>query len=162
MFCTYNRTFYEYLSRGGKENEKEIQDCSRYCSHNNHYRNLLYCIAYTMTIIACDDQILSQDDCKNYLDEKYSKSPQVIHFKEMYPGITGLSFTTINFKAVSVSATSMMNEKRFADLEINLEDFSSRHRCADFNLPDDDHITVDIANPTIEDMNNNYCLGQRE
>lgn len=115
-------------------------------------------VVMTMTIILCDGKIMSQDDCGNYLEEKYLKLPQAIHFRDMYPDPPGLGFETINFKAVRISATSSMEEKRVADLVINLEDSSMVYRCYDFNLSEDDHITVDITNPTIDDMSNNYCL----
>lgn len=123
---------------------------------------LFFLLPATYLPIICDDKILGQDDCGNYLEEKYSKLSQVEHFREMYPDPPGLGFKTIMFKAVSAIATSSMEEKRIADLEINLEDSTITYRCYDLTMSHDDHITVDITNPTIEDMNNNYCLGQRK
>ncbi len=112
----------------------------------------------TMTVILCDDRILNLDDCGDYLQEKYLKLPAVQHFREMYPDPPGLGFKSTLFKAVSISATSSMEKKKIADLEISLENPSIIYRCYDVVLSNDQHIAVEIINPTINDMNNNYCL----
>jgi hypothetical protein len=113
----------------------------------------------TMTVILCDDRILGLDDCGPYLEEKYLKLPLMQQFREMYPDPPGLGFKSTMFKAVSIFTMSSMEEKKIADLEINLDDLSATYRCYDVALPHDEHVTVDITNPTIDDMNNNYCLG---
>ena len=116
----------------------------------------------TMTVILCDDQTLNLDDCGPYLEEKYSNLPEVRQFRELYPDPPGLSFASDKFKAINVSATSSMEEKRLAELEISLEDYIITYRCYDHNLPDEKAVTVTITNPTLEDMNNNYCLEKRK
>lgn len=116
----------------------------------------------TMTVILCDDQTLGLDDCGPYLEKKYSNLPEVRHFRELYSDPPGLGFASNMFKAVSVSATSSMEEKRFAELEISLEDFTITYRCHDHNLPDEKAVTVAIASPTLEDMDDNHCLEARE
>jgi len=113
----------------------------------------------TMSVILCDDKILNLDSCGDYLEEKYSKLSSVKHFREMYPDPPGLGFKSNMFQAVSVIATSSMEEKQVAELEINLKNSSITYRCYDLNFSDDNSITVHITNPTTDDMDGNYCLG---
>jgi len=123
---------------------------------------IYFALPPTMTVILCDDKTLNLDDCGPYLEEKYSNLPEVIHFRELYPDPPGLGFASDTFKAVSVSATSSMEEKRFAELEISLEYSTITYRCHDHNLPDEKAVTVAIASPTLEDMDDNHCLEARE
>ncbi|WP_420545535.1 hypothetical protein [Nitrosopumilus sp.] len=123
---------------------------------------IYFALPPTMTVILCDDKTLNLDDCGPYLEEKYSDMPEVRHFRELYPDPPGLGFASDKFKAISVSATSSMEEKRLAELEISLEDYTITYRCYDHNLSDEKAVTVAIASPTIEDMNNNYCLEKRK
>ena len=119
---------------------------------------IYFALPPTMTVILCDGQTLNLDDYGPYLKEKYSNIPEVRQFRESYPDAPGLGFTSNMFKAISLSATSSMEEKRFAELEISLEDSTIKYCCYDYNLHGEKAITVAIASPTLEDMNNNYCL----
>ena len=110
----------------------------------------------TMTVILCDDLLLGLDDCGSYLEEKYLKLPLVQHFKEMYSDPPGLGFSSDRFNAVGVSASSILADKIFVFLEIDLNDSTITYECQNHNLGDE-YLIVKIKNPTIEDLDNNDC-----
>lgn len=110
----------------------------------------------TMTVILCDDLILNQDECWKHLTEKYLKLPIVQHFKETYPDPPGLGLTTDRFQAVGVTASSILADKIFVFLEIDLKDLTVTYICQNHNLGDD-YLIVELVNPTIEDIDNNDC-----
>ena len=110
----------------------------------------------TMTVILCDDKILNLDDCGDYLEEKYLRLPLVQHFKEMYFAPPGLGFSSDKFKAVKMSAYSILADKIFVFLEIDLNDLTVTYEYQNHNFGDD-YLIVKIENPTIEDLDNNDC-----
>ena len=110
----------------------------------------------TWTVILCDDQFLGLDACGDYLQEKYSKLPIVEYFVSAYPDPGDLSFTSDKFKVVSVSASSILTNKIFVFLEINLDDLTVTYTCQNHNLGKD-YLVMEIINPTIEDLNDNNC-----
>jgi len=123
---------------------------------------LFVLLPVTYKPIICDDGMLSLDDCGPYLNEKYSKLSIVEHFMGKYPDTGGLGFRSSVFMADRVTATSSLEEKRAASIEVNLEDSSVTYRCYDLNLSEDDHVTDDITNPTVEDIDNNFCWEKRK
>ncbi len=111
----------------------------------------------TMTVILCDDRILNLDDCGDYLQEKYSKQPMFKHFADMYPEAWGIAFKSGMFKAESVFASSILDDKIFAFLEMNLNDSTFHYACQNHNLGDD-YVIVELENITISDLDENNCI----
>jgi len=110
----------------------------------------------TMKVILCEDRILNPDDCGPYIEEKYLKLPIVQHFKETYPDPPGLGFSFDRFKVVGVTASSILADKIFVFLKIDLNDMTVTYICQNHNLGDD-YLIVELVNPTIEAINNNDC-----
>jgi len=111
----------------------------------------------TMTVILCDDRILGLDDCRDYLQEKYSKQPMFEHFADIYPEARGLAFKSEMFRAESVFASSILDEKIFAFLEMNLNDSTFHYACQNHNLGDD-YVIAELENITIPDLDENNCI----
>lgn len=111
----------------------------------------------TMTVILCDDRIMNLDDCGDYLQEKYSKQPVFEHFADMYPEAGGLAFKSEMFKAESVFASSTLDNKIFAFLEMNLNDSTFHYACQNHNLGDD-YVIIELEDITIPDLDNNNCI----
>ena len=112
----------------------------------------------TMTVILCDDRILNLDDCGDYLQEKYSKHPVFEHFAGMYPDAEGIAFKSSMFKAESVFASSILDDKIFVFLEMDLNDSTFHYACQNHNLGDDDYVIVELENATISDLDENNCI----
>ena len=110
----------------------------------------------TMTVILCDDEILSLDDCGPYLDKKYSKLQMFNHFAAMYTDVPALGFSSDRFQSITVDASVILDNKIFAFLSFDLKNSTFTYRCHNHNLGDD-YIIVEIINPTIEDLDKNNC-----
>jgi hypothetical protein len=78
------------------------------------------------------------------------------HFAGMYPDAGGLSFGSDRFKAIGVDASSILDDKIFAFLHLDLNDSTFTYRCQNHNLGDD-YLIVEIINPTLEDLDKNDC-----
>ena len=111
----------------------------------------------TMTITFCDDKILNLDDCGNYLEEKYSKQSMFKHFASMYPDAERIGFESSMFKAENVFASSILDDKVYVSLEMDLDDLTFHYACQNHNL-EDDYIIFELENIAISDLDNNNCL----
>ena len=111
----------------------------------------------TMTVILCDDKILNLDDCGEYLQEKYSKQTMFKHFADSYPDARGLGFKSGMFRVESIFASSTLDDKIFASLEMNLNNSTFHYACQNHNLGDD-YVIVELENITIQDLNDNNCI----
>ena len=110
----------------------------------------------TMTVILCEDEILNVDDCRSHLSEKYSKTPMFKHFSKLYPESSSLSLGTDKFNAIGIDASSILDEKIYAFLHLNLNNSTLTYQCHNHNLGDD-YLIMEIINPTINDLDDNNC-----
>lgn len=112
----------------------------------------------TWGVILCDDKILNLDDCGDYLQEKHSKQPMFKHFADLYPEAEGIAFKSRMFKAESVFASSILDDKIFAFLEMNLNNSTFHYACQNHNLGEEDYVIVELENITISDLDENNCI----
>ena len=113
-------------------------------------------LSMTEVPLLCDDQILKVDDCRNYLQGKYSKLSMFEHFTQTYPEAMPLYFESKMFVITSVTASSILDEKIFAFLSFNLEDSTFIYSCHNHNLGED-YLMVNLEDPTIEMLDDNHC-----
>lgn len=117
--------------------------------------SLIVLISISYKVVLCEDKIINLADCQAYLNEKYSQFPAIEHFLEKYNATGGLGLKLSMLSVDSVSST-VLEEKRFASIEINLKDSSIIYQCQDLALLTNS-VLANITNPTIEDIDKNDC-----
>ena len=106
--------------------------------------------------LLCDDQILGVDDCRDYLQEKYSGFPMFEHFDNTHPDAMPVYFESDMLIVKSVTASSILDEKTYAFLRLDFADSVFTYTCHNHNLGED-YLVAEIASPTTEVLDTNHC-----
>ena len=116
---------------------------------------LIVLISVSYKLVLCDDKLLPLDECKLYLNEKYSQLPIIAHFLEKYDATGGLGLHLSMFNVDGIYS-QILEEKQVASIEMSLKTSSITYQCQDLTRPAY-LVIVNMTNPTIEDIDNNYC-----